>query len=1175
MADEQEQLHKPVDKWPLLLVGPILRRVTSESVAVFLAARERFTVTLTLYDGVDLARRPVELEPDVVQAVETSLTLGALLHVCVIEQRGVALAPGHLYGYDVELQADSGTFTLASLNLLSGVPLGYVPRHLPGFVVPGSLDDLRIVHASCRKSHGCAHASGGGAPLVIDSDALPLVDHLIARDRTNPRLRPQQLFLTGDQIYSDDVPTALLAALTSAGSNLLGWEEKFPDRRGSETFTDDHFRLQPGKRSDFLDDQGIKDKPAEDTGWSDYAANHLLFFSEWCAMYVFAWSPELWQTRDELDPDDRAVDPGLPYYILPEADDMWEGPGGEDASPDSTAPALAYAQTLPYVRRALANVATYMIFDDHDVTDDWYLNAHVAGQLRGTDKEKPGPGGRRLMRNALAAYAVFQHWGNQPEAFTEGPGAQLRALLDAHPTGLPTLGVPGHEQDADVILDVGAEPAEPAEPPDLDQRMRWDYEVLAESHRVLVLDTRTWRRFPSGPAPVDAAAVLAAAADRIPVVGDFGPDALMALAALWAEAAAEVLAGAVLNPVADQIAAVLNAGADLLLSGAELARAVADAITTWEVWAEGVVQGATALLDALLTAPAVRDEAWATASLQTARAAVADAAGPRGEDALEDTFATATALNAAVFALRTGLADRLRELGLAAIDTPASALRAPFEALSTMLESMAAFLQGAAVSVARAARHAARLAGAWTALAADRAGLLWGGLAAAVVAVLDRALLDSAEPQATLDAAAVARGDSVDPVLSIFLEDGDERVNAELISADALAFQVEERIADNDRHRELTLVVSPGPVFGHWLVELLQRLFILKAEWDGLEGAETWDNEPWSGNLPAFARLLDSLVDLGSVVFLSGDVHYAYSSVNDYRSRDGRAARFVQLTSSSAKNATLETRAIGVGDELSDELHQLLMLQFDFVDRPTREEREALSGAVQALVPWTAEAVREELATRRAAFAESVQDWWEMDLEINLLEWLRKLAAGVAEGWDALQLRGAQLIEAVFAGLEELDDPIRAILGDRLLAAPLMQDQALLLLHSLGIDPDQLFEVHSTVLRDRRADERLGDSPGIAARLTGPPWEALRDTLVRMDRTTVGHNNVGLVSTRSTETVGRVLTHELHWFPIDPPAAQPDPSVLLSTSRDDWIVTRHVAGLTLGSPPDLGPVSAP
>ena len=33
-----------------------------------------------------------------------------------------------------------------------------------------------------------------------------------------------------------------------------------------------------------------------------------------------------------------------------------------------------FRKNLPKVQRALANVPTYMILDDHDVTDDYFLN---------------------------------------------------------------------------------------------------------------------------------------------------------------------------------------------------------------------------------------------------------------------------------------------------------------------------------------------------------------------------------------------------------------------------------------------------------------------------------------------------------------------------------------------------------------------------------------------------------------------------------------------------------------------------------------------------------------------------------------------------------------------------------------------------------------------------------
>jgi hypothetical protein len=52
-----------------------------------------------------------------------------------------------------------------------------------------------------------------------------------------------------------------------------------------------------------------------------------------------------------------------------------------------------------------------MIFDDHDVTDDWNLTAGWRDRVRAS------PAGRRIVANALAAYWAFQGWGNDPGQF--------------------------------------------------------------------------------------------------------------------------------------------------------------------------------------------------------------------------------------------------------------------------------------------------------------------------------------------------------------------------------------------------------------------------------------------------------------------------------------------------------------------------------------------------------------------------------------------------------------------------------------------------------------------------------------------------------------------------------------------------------------------------------------
>ena len=70
---------------------------------------------------------------------------------------------------------------------------------VPTFVLPPrDLNQLNIVHGSCRKPHG------GGR------DTLSCLDNLIQDSAHLPNSRPHQLFLTGDQIYGDDVANPML-----------------------------------------------------------------------------------------------------------------------------------------------------------------------------------------------------------------------------------------------------------------------------------------------------------------------------------------------------------------------------------------------------------------------------------------------------------------------------------------------------------------------------------------------------------------------------------------------------------------------------------------------------------------------------------------------------------------------------------------------------------------------------------------------------------------------------------------------------------------------------------------------------------------------------------------------------------------------------------------------------
>jgi hypothetical protein len=209
---------------PLLLAGPILRRVEPRAAAVWVALSRPGAVTLLLWEGLRKSATPVA--PVARSAAVRTLRIGERLHIALaVAERlspTVPLQPGVNYAYDLELQVDGETTarTLASEGLLgrfdgaglaadawvSNEPLGYAVGLLPSFALPPALlTDLRIVYGSCRRlanSH---------------FDAMPWIDTLIGeafegQTRAEGALlgtaadqRPHQLFLGGDQIYADDL----------------------------------------------------------------------------------------------------------------------------------------------------------------------------------------------------------------------------------------------------------------------------------------------------------------------------------------------------------------------------------------------------------------------------------------------------------------------------------------------------------------------------------------------------------------------------------------------------------------------------------------------------------------------------------------------------------------------------------------------------------------------------------------------------------------------------------------------------------------------------------------------------------------------------------------------------------------------------------------------------------
>lgn len=485
-----------IEHLPLILAGPILRRTESNAVTVWVALKAPCEVTLKVY-ATDAKGSIVKTL--LFEGTCSTVPFGKHLHIIAVTARNEgeggrgrggefnlvtdapitfsSLEPGQIYAYDLSFGSYEQNLAQAlnSATYLPQVTVSYFEHQLPTFAMPPSdLCDLRLAHGSCRKLHG------GG------QDALPILDDLIEHYAREPNSRLHQLFFTGDQIYGDDVADPLLWVATEVGETLLGWEEHLPI---CQTSTNSYeykkaSELKPGHRTDIARD--YCSFTAMLVNSPEKAKSHLLSLGEYFASYLLVWSPILWPER------------------LPDGKDVCTDAKQAKQWDKEARHVQDCISQLWKVRRALANVPTYMICDDHDVSDDWYLNRAWCTNVLGK------PLGRRVVQNALTAYAVFQAWGNTPDQFQEAqPGRKLLKAATvwsasagtdecaseeiAKFLGLPLMeaetGLPRFKFDKDVlILD--------RDYPDGTLPVDWHYTVRSLKHEVIVLDTRTWRGYP-------------------------------------------------------------------------------------------------------------------------------------------------------------------------------------------------------------------------------------------------------------------------------------------------------------------------------------------------------------------------------------------------------------------------------------------------------------------------------------------------------------------------------------------------------------------------------------------------------------------------------------------------------------------------------------------------------
>lgn len=391
-------------KIPTLLAGPILRRVEATDAFIWVAMSDYYHIGADIYEVMPTSfKYKHNYRPLSVHTKTETIRLGKKLYGYLVK---ISPKNGHfpkevLLGYNLHFSSPSEKFDLGTLGLLTkSNPFSIVYDELkyPTFFI--SEKSEKKLFGSCRKLHGKGE------------DALASGDLKIRETYSDINERPGALFLVGDQIYADDVADPIFPFIQYLADELIGTDEDLSqvDERLAEEHFQKALRQVHGR-------QFIIEKFCRFT--SNNGHNHLLTFGEYASMYLLSYSPELWNLANEellIPPFDELVKEKKFYFMFPnetgyEDDFSREFFKCKTEYQEQLEDLQQFQQTLPNVRRLLANIPTYMMFDDHDVTDDWNIS------LEWKENIDNSPLARHVIANGLTSYWAFQGWGNHPSQY--------------------------------------------------------------------------------------------------------------------------------------------------------------------------------------------------------------------------------------------------------------------------------------------------------------------------------------------------------------------------------------------------------------------------------------------------------------------------------------------------------------------------------------------------------------------------------------------------------------------------------------------------------------------------------------------------------------------------------------------------------------------------------------
>ncbi|MFA0083662.1 alkaline phosphatase family protein [Vibrio breoganii] len=436
---------------PLLIAGPILRRLSNKELAIWLVTSQDVEIKLDLMQKGG-ASQSYHLTPNSDGLISLSFSL-ALKYQLLDVTLDSELPTDCEIPYRLQLKADGAWEDVTELS----PQLLYPGQESLQFRIPQRVRSL--LHGSCRKPHYL------GTDGLVEADNY--VQSLIGQECSEVADDwPSMLVMSGDQIYADDVAGPMLSAIHQLSTAMGFPEERWgtdPDSDASMSSTELYQHPASYYQRDQLLPSSEDNRNLVKTLFggakkpiftSTNADNHLISLGEYMACYLLSWSKALWQLVD-LSLPDMISEPKKALYQqeLEVIEDFISG--------------------LDNAQRVMAHLPVAMILDDHDITDDFNLH-------RGWEETVYNhPLSKRMIGNGMLAYLINQAWGNSPNTFA-------RPMFEKVQQALNDSNQPEFEELLDKLIKLEA----------------WDYEWQT-SPPLIVLDTRTrrWRSETSATQP--------------------------------------------------------------------------------------------------------------------------------------------------------------------------------------------------------------------------------------------------------------------------------------------------------------------------------------------------------------------------------------------------------------------------------------------------------------------------------------------------------------------------------------------------------------------------------------------------------------------------------------------------------------------------------------------------